>query len=165
MTKVFYSGTYSVQHQFITEENVKDMLKDDIRSKLVDKIDDVIYASDGVVTKNPTVTYIGGFYYEKGEAETVTEKVVNAELEQIDRADLIVVNLIGHSAIGSVAEIMYAATKGKRMEIFMKDEGNNFEVVGEYWFPLLTIKKMNANFNIHKVNDEQEIIDYILNIK
>ena len=165
MTKVFYSGTYSVQHQFITEENVKDMLKDDIRSKLVDKIDDVIYASDGVVTKNPNVTYIGGFYYEKGEAETVTEKVVNAELEQIDRADLIVVNLIGHSAIGSVAEIMYAATKGKRMEIFMKDEGNNFEVVGEYWFPLLTIKKMNANFNIHKINDEQEIIDYILNIK
>ena len=104
MTKVFYSGTYSVQHQFITEENVKDMLKDDIRTKLVDKIDDVIYASDGVVTKNPNVTYIGGFYYEKGEAETVTEKVVNAELEQIDRADLIVVNLIGHSAIGSVAD-------------------------------------------------------------
>ena len=141
------------------------MLKDDIRSKLVDNIDDVIYANDGIVTKNPNVMYIGGFYYEKGDAKTITEKVVNAELEQIDRSDMLVVNLIGHAAIGSVAEIMYAATKGKRMEIFMKDEGNSFEVVGEYWFPLLTLKKMHANFNIHKITDEKEIIDYILNIK
>jgi len=141
------------------------MLKDDIRTKLVDNIDDVIYANDGIVTKNPNVMYIGGFYYEKGTGKTVTEKVVNAELEQIDRSDMLVVNLIGHAAIGSVAEIMYAATKGKRMEIFMKDEGNSFEVVGEYWFPLLTLKKMHANFNIHKITDEQEIIDYILNIK
>jgi nucleoside 2-deoxyribosyltransferase len=109
--------------------------------------------------------YIGSFYYEKGDAKTTTEKVVNAELEQIDRSDMLVVNLIGHAAIGSVAEIMYAATKGKRMEIFMKDEGNSFEVVGEYWFPLLTLKKMHANFNIHKITDENEIIDYILNIK
>lgn len=141
------------------------MLKDDIRSKLVDNIDDVIYANDGIVTKNPNVMYIGGFYYEKGDAKTITEKVVNAELKQIDRSDMLVVNLIGHAAIGSVAEIMYAATKGKRMEIFMKDEGNSFEVVGEYWFPLLTLKKMHANFNIHKITDEKEIIDYILNIK
>jgi nucleoside 2-deoxyribosyltransferase len=132
---------------------------------LVDNIDDVIYANDGIVTKNPNVMYIGGFYYEKGDAKTTTEKVVNAELEQIDRSDMLVVNLIGHAAIGSVAEIMYAATKGKRMEIFMKDEGNSFEVVGEYWFPLLTLKKMHANFNIHKITDENEIIDYILNIK
>lgn len=165
MIKLFYSGTYCVQHQYITEENVKEMLKDDIRTKLVDNIDDVIYANDGIVTKNPNVMYIGGFYYEKGNAKTTTEKVVNAELAQIDRSDMLVVNLIGHAAIGSVAEIMYAATKGKRMEIFMKDEGNSFEVVGEYWFPLLTLKKMHANFNIHKITDENEIIDYILNIK
>lgn len=165
MVKLFYSGTYSKQHQYITEENVKEMLKDDIRSQLVDDIDGVIYANDGVVTKNPNVTYIGGFYYEKGEGKTVTEKVVNAELEQIDRADLLVVNLIGHAAIGSVAEIMYAATKGKRMEIFIKEDDNSFEVVGEYWFPILTLKKMQANFNIHKVADENEIINYILNIK
>ena len=65
MKKIFYSGTYRVQHRLITEENVKDMLKDDLRSKLVDKIDDVIYASEGVITKNPNVTYVGGFYYEK----------------------------------------------------------------------------------------------------
>ena len=120
MKKIFYSGTYKVQHCLITEENVKDMLKDDLRSMLVDKIDDVIYASEGVVTKNPNVTYIGGFYYEKGEGATVTEKVVNAELSQIERADLIIVNLIGHAAIGSLAEIMYAASINKPMIIFVK---------------------------------------------
>lgn len=165
MKKVFYSGTYSVQHQFITEENVKEMLKDDLRSKLVDKIDDVIYASDGVVTKNPNVMYIGGFYYEKGKGETVTEKVVNAELDQIDRADFMIVNLIGHAAIGSLAEIMYAASIGKPMIIFVKNNDNLFDVTGEYWFPLLTLKRMDVEFTLKKVDNEQEIVDYIMNLK
>jgi hypothetical protein len=164
MKKIFYSGTYRVQHRLITEENVKDMLKDDLRSKLVDKIDDVIYASEGVITKNPNVTYVGGFYYEKGEGTTITEKVVNAELSQIERADFVIVNLLGHAAIGSLAEIMYAASINKPMVIFVKNDDKLFDVTGEYWFPLLTLSKMNVEYILKKVDSEQEIIDYIMNL-
>lgn len=166
MTKVFYSGTYCTQHQFINEDNVKEMLKDDIRSKLVDNIEDVIYANDGVVTKNPNVIYMGGFYYENGpEGMSVTEKVVKAELQQIDEADLLIVNLIGHAAIGSLAEIMYAAAAEKPMVIFIKKDDKAFDVTGEYWFPLLTLRHMGASHVVKTVESEQEIIDYIMNIK
>ena len=56
MIKLFYSGTYKVRHEMINEENVLEMLKDDIRSKIVGNVKDTVYASDGVIIeKNKNV--------------------------------------------------------------------------------------------------------------
>ena len=49
MIKMFYSGTYKVRHEKINEDNVLEMLKDDIRSKIVGNVKDTVYASDGVI--------------------------------------------------------------------------------------------------------------------
>lgn len=163
MIKLFYSGTYNVRHELINENNVLEMLKNDIRSKIVGNVRDTVYASNGVIIKNnKNVMYIGGFYYEKqDENKSVCENVVNEELKQIDKCDLVIANLTKYSAIASVTEIIYASFKQKKIVIFCDPKITNYEVEGEYWFPILTCKQLNKNVEIKFINSENEIIDYI----
>ena len=163
MIKLFYSGTYKVRHEMINEKNVLKMLEDDIRSKIVGNVRNIVYASDGVIIKkNKNVMYIGGFYYEKQDKnKTVCENVVSEELKQIDRCDLVVANLTKYSAIASVTEIIYAAFKQKRIVIFCDSKITSYEVNGEYWFTILTCKQINKNIKIKFINNEEEIINYI----
>ena len=163
MIKLFYSGTYNVRHELINENNVLEMLKNDIRSKIVGNVRDTVYASNGVIIKNnKNVMYIGGFYYEKQDKnKSVCENVVNEELKQIDKCDLVIANLTKYSAIASVTEIIYASFKQKKIVIFCDPKITNYEVEGEYWFPILTCKQLNKNVEIKFINSENEIIDYI----
>ena len=148
MIKLFYSGTYKVRHELINKDNICIMLKDDLRSKIVGNVEDTIYYSDGVVIKNnPNVMYVGGFYYENQDKyDTVCENVVYEELKQIDKCDLIVVNLTKYSAISSVAELMYAANKNKRIVIFCDTKVTSYKVEGEYWFPILAAKQLALKY-------------------
>lgn len=166
MIKLFYSGTYKVRHEMINKDNVLEMLKDDIRSKIVGNVKDTVYASDGVIIKkNKNVMYIGGFYYEKQDKnKTVCENVVNEELKQIDRCDLLVANLTNYSAIASVTEILYAASKQKRIVIFCDPKMTNFTIESEYWFVILTAKKLDKNIEIKYITNEDDIISYINNL-
>ena len=163
MIKLFYSGTYKVRHEKINENNVLEMLKDDIRSKIVGNVKDTIYASEGIIIKNnKNVMYIGGFYYEKQELnKSVCENVVNEELKQIDKCDIVVANLTKYSAIASITEIIYAAFKQKKIVIFCDSKITSYKVDGEYWFPILTCKKLNKNVEIKFIDNEEEIVDYI----
>ena len=163
MIKMFYSGTYKVRHEKINEDNVLEMLKDDIRSKIVGNVKDTVYASDGVTLKNnKNVMYIGGFYYEKqNKNKSVCENVVTEELKQIDRCDLVIANLTKYSAIASITEIIYAAFKQKKIVIFCDPKVTSYEIEGEYWFPILTSKQLNKNIEVKFVNNEDEIINYV----
>lgn len=167
MIKIFYSGTYKVRHELINEDNVLEMLKVDIRSKIVGNVKDTIYASDGVIIKNNNnVMYIGGFYYEKQDNnKTVCENVVSEELKQIDKCDLVIANLTKYSAIATVTEILYASFKKKKIVIFCDPKVTSYEVEGEYWFPILASKQLNNNIEIKFIDSEEEIIDYINNLK
>ena len=163
MIKLFYSGTYKVRHELINEENICEMLKDDLRSKIVGNVEDTIYASNGVPLKrNKNVMYVGGFYYEKqNPKKTICESVVDEELKQIDKCDLVVANLTKYSAIATITEIIYASFKNKKIVIFCDPNITNYEVTGEYWFPILTCKKINKNIDIKYITKEEEILDYI----
>lgn len=167
MIKLFYSGTYKVRHELINENNVLEMLKEDIRSKIVGNVKDTVYASNGVIIKgNKNVKYIGGFYYEKqDENKSVCENVVNEELKQIDKCDIVIANLTKYSAIATVTEIIYASFKKKKIVIFCDPNVTSYNVEGEYWFPILTCEQLNKNIEIKFINNEEEIIDYINNLK
>lgn len=167
MLKIFYSGTYKTRHELINRDNVCEMLKNDVRSKIVGNVKDTIYASDGVIIKkNKNVMYIGGFYYEKEHpGKTECENVVYEELKQIDRCDMVVANLMHYSAIASITELLYAAFKKKKIVIFCDPKITNYEVEGEYWFPILAIKELNENVKVKFIENEDEIIDYIHNLK
>ena len=163
MIKLFYSGTYKVRHELINKNNICELLKDDMRSKIVGDVKDTIYASDGVVLKNnKNVKYIGGFYYEKENPNKSTcENVVCEELRQIDECDIIVANLMNYSAIASITEILYGAMKGKRVVIFCNPKITNYEVTGEYWFQILAAKEMDKNIEVKFTECEDDIVDYI----
>ena len=167
MIKMFYSGTYKVRHEMINKNNVFEMLKDDTRSKIVGNVKDTVYASDGVILQNnKNVIYIGGFYYEKQDKnKNVCENVVDEELKQIDRSDIVIANLTNYSAIASISEIIYAAFKQKKIVIFCDPKITSYNIQGEYWFPILTCKKINKNIEIKFINNEEEIVDYINKLK
>ena len=167
MIKLFYSGTYKVRHEMINENNVCEMLRDDVRTKIVGNVYDTVYASDGVVLEsNPNVMYVGGFYYEKDNpGKNVCENVVYEELKQIDKCDLVVANLTKYSAIASVTEIIYAACQGKRIVIFCDPNITSYQVQGEYWFPILTCKELDDNIEVRFITNEDEIINYINSLK
>lgn len=163
MIKLFYSGTYKVRHELINENNVLEMLKEDMRSKIVGNVKDTIYSSKGVKLKNnPNVLYIGGFYYENEHpGKTTCESVVIEELKQIDNCDLVIANLTNYSAIASVTEILYAAERNKRIVIFVDPEITSYEVTGEYWFPIITTKLLDKNVEVRYTENEDEIVDYV----
>lgn len=121
----------------------------------------------GVVLKNnKDVMYVGGFYYEKEDKnKSVCENVVSEELKQIDNCDIVIANLTKYSAIASVTEILYAAMKNKRIVIFCDPKITSYEVEGEYWFPILTVKQLTKNVEIRFIENENEIIDYVNNLK
>ncbi len=167
MIKLFYSGTYKVRHELINENNVLEMLKDDLRSKIVGNVKDTVYASNGVTIKNnKNVMYIGGFYYEKqNKNKSICENVVYEELKQIDKCDIVIVNLTKYSAIASITELIYASFKNKKIVIFCDPNITSYQVEGEYWFPILTCKALNKNIEIIFISNEQEILDYINDLK
>ena len=164
MIKLFYSGIYASPHSQITKKNIKEKLHDDVRSHLVDNINDVLYYSKkGVLTKNPNVLYMGGFYFEKSH-KSITKGIVNSELSEILYSDLIVVNLLGNNAIASISELLYAASQNKQIEVFVKNTPNPFTVTSQYWFPIFTAIKLNKSINIHKVSSNQDVINFIMKL-
>lgn len=167
MIKMFYSGTYKVRHELINKNNVLNMLENDMRSKIVGNVKDTVYASEGVkLSNNENVVYIGGFYYEKENPDkTVCENVVYEELKQIDKCDIVIANLMNYSAIASVTEIIYAATKNKKIVIFCDPKITSYKVEGEYWFPILTAKQLCKNVEVKFANSEDEILEYIKKLK
>ena len=170
MIKIFFSSPYNVQHKYINQDNATEILKDDIRSKIIGNVKGFVYGSDGIKIKgNKNILYIGGFYYEKqkflnnkyGECENV----VRCELEQIDNADIVFVSLLKYSAIASITELLYASYKNKKIIVFCDKNTTQFETQYEYWFPLITSMLVDNNVEIIYVKNENEIIDYINNLK
>ena len=74
-------------------------------------------------------------------------------------------NLAKYSRIGSVTQVIYAAVKQKKIVIFCDSKITSYDVEGEYWFPILTCTLLNQNVDIKFVNNENEIINYIHELK
>lgn len=170
MIKMFYSSPYNIQHKYINPGNAEELLRDDIRSKIIGNVKQFVYASDGVKIKgNENVLYLGGFYYEENKFPnskySECENTVKRELEQIDNADIVFVSLLKYSAIASVAELLYASFKNKKIVVFCDENITQFKTEYEYWFPLITSMSVNQNVEIIFVKTEDEIVEYINNLK
>src|SRR5574344_1281031 len=167
---LFFSSKYDVNHSFVNKQNCEILLKNDIRCRLLGDVQKAIWYSNGVeIPGNESLSYVGGFYYEK---EIYSSKqfgdcygVVRNELDEIDKSDIVVVSLIDYSAMGSVSELLYAATKHKKIIIFCNDKITKFEIPYAYWFPILTTMQMTNDVKIIFVKSEDEIIEYIKKIK
>ena len=45
------------------------------------------------------------------------------------------------------------------------DVDDAYNVEGEYWFPIITVKQLNKNVKVIFIEDEKEIIEYVNNLK
>lgn len=170
MIKIFYSSPYDIQHKDVNRNNVEELLKGDIRSKIIGDVKGFVYGNNGVcLKKNRNVLYLGGFYYEEdkysGNKYGECENTVRCELEQIDKADIVFVSLLKYSAIASVTELLYACFKKKRIVVFCDKNITQFKTEYEYWFPLITSMVIDNKVEILYVEGEGEIVDYINNLE
>ncbi|MBR0423998.1 hypothetical protein IJI79_00625 [Candidatus Saccharibacteria bacterium] len=164
MKKLFYSSAYNIWHSEITEQNVTEKLKDDIRAKMLGDVEKFVYGERTPLSINPELFYIGGFYYEKEEPGLSTcENIVKAELDEIEEADVVMASLLKYSSIATITEIIYAAQfPEKEIIIFYNPEITQLdEVTSEYWFPILTAQRASPNIQIVQVENENEILDFI----
>lgn len=170
MIKIFFSSPYNIQHKDINPNNVEDMLKDDIRSKIIGDVKKFVYGNNGVkIKENNNILYLGGFYYEEDKfldnKYGKCENTVRCELEQIDKSDIVLVSLLKYSAIASITELLYASFKNKKIVVFCDKNITQFKTEYEYWFPLITSMIVNNKIEIIYVEKEEEIINYINNLK
>lgn len=168
MIKIFFSSPYNIKHKDVNFDNALDMLKDDIRTKIIGNVENFVYGSSGVkIAGNENVLYLGGFYYEQDKffSDNECENTVRCELEQIDRSDIVFVSLLKYSAIASVTELLYASFKNKRIVVFCDKNITQFKVEYEYWFSLITSMYLDKKIEIVYVDNEEEIVKYINNLE
>ena len=170
MIKIFYSSPYNIQHKDVNLDNAEELLKDDIRSRIIGDVKKFVYGSNGVkIEKNNKVVYLGGFYYEENKfldnKYGNCENTVRCELQQIDKSDIVFVSLLKYSAIASITELLYASFKNKKIVVFCDKNITQFQTEYEYWFPLITAMIIHNDVKIVYVENEEEIIDYIHNLK
>lgn len=170
MIKAFVGSTYDIRHETINEKNAEEVLKDDIRSKLLGSSSKFVYAERSLLKNNSNIQYIGGFYYEKIPSDFISHNscdyIVEAELRQIDEADIVIIILMNYSAIATITELLYAAYKKKKIIIFCNPKITKFEVEGEYWFPIIAVERKNKeNTKLIFTEDKNEIINYINSIE
>ena len=167
MRTLFLGARYKVQHKDITRENAVEMLKDDIRSKLMGCYPQAwIYPSNQFIP-GTDIIYVGGFYYENGDGTTLS--IVHEEMDEIDRADIVCLDFTKPHAISTIAELFYALKKNKEIHVFIDPALTSDEITSEYWFIFNTVDRMYSedgyscpkNLIRHYVSSEEEIINII----
>lgn len=168
MKKLFLGARYKVQHKDINPNNVNEMLKDDIRSKLFDGYPQAWVYPSNLNIPGTDIRYVGGFYYEPGDGGQYS--IVNSEMNEIDKADIVCLDFTKPHAIATIAELFYALKQNKEIHIFIDPMITNEEITSEYWFIFYTMDRMYgedyipSNVTRHYVHSEEEIIGIIKNL-
>jgi hypothetical protein len=165
MRTLFLGARYKVQHKDITPENVTEMLKDDLRSKLMGGHPQSWIYPSNLCIPGTDIKYVGGFYYEPGDGGQYS--IVNSEMDEIDRADIVCLDFTKPNAIATIAELFYALKKEKEIHIFIDPTLTTPEITSEYWFIFYTMDRMYGEDNVpsnvtrHYVKSEEEIVEII----
>lgn len=168
MKKIFFSAVYSVKHSEITPENAAEKLADDIRARMLGDVNNFLYAYIGkkILAINPDLEYVGGFYYEEDDAFATCQSIVNDELSEVEKADIVMVSLLKYSAIATLTELLYAARfPEKEIIIFCDPTITKFKVEYEYWYPILAACRTTKNLRVVYVKNDDEILEFIKNYK
>lgn len=166
MKKLFLGARYKVQHKDINPDNVVEMLSTDIRSKLMGSAAAWIYPSN-LNIPGTDIRYVGGFYYEPGDGSQYS--IVNSEMDEIDKADIVCLDFTKPNAIATIAELFYALKQNKEIHIFIDPTLTNDKITSEYWFIFYTMDRMYGtegssiptNVTRHFVHSEEEIVEII----
>ena len=126
---------------------------------------------------NETYNYIGPFWSEvtsKGEfSATDSYEVVKTELKLIDECDLFIAFLGNDISPGTIAELVYAASKNKEVKIYyVKDPEVKLTLKSNNWFPIMVSTQIGNNVDLIEVSGYNEFCtllsergkEYIMNL-
>lgn len=95
--------------------------------------------------------------------------IVNSEMNEIDKADIVCLDFTKPHAIATIAELFYSLKQNKEIHIFIDPTLTNEQITSEYWFIFYTMDRMyGADYNSiptnvtrHFVRSEEEIVGVI----
>ncbi|MBR2507936.1 MAG: hypothetical protein IKB70_13890 [Bacilli bacterium] len=94
------------------------------------------------------------------------KQVVKAEFELIDMCDLFCAYLDSEVelSLGTVAELIYAASIKKEILIFYNKKEVGYEIKSEYWYPMIAAKYLSENpenVTVIEISNVKQIYEYL----
>lgn len=150
--RIYVGGPFTFKYSEVTPEHIRN----DFRYKIVGE---PFIEQHQDIEDVGNVEYTGPFYYYK--KGIGPEAVVESEVEAIRRSDIVfLVFPEDGRAPGTVAELIFAASLNKRIEVFYvptkepteADETSsnlNDHIQHQYWYPFIQAKYINPNITFH----------------
>lgn len=146
--RVFCGGTFCFDYR---EDGYEERAAKDYRAKVLGSIEALLKSkgADGVKLCDG-VTYVGPFYFEKESMKA--EDIIRCEKEMIESCTDAVFVLDEAACPGTIAEVMYANSLGKRLHLFYvrhKDyEETESELHTPCWYPIQLCQQTNKSLNL-----------------
>ena len=160
--RVFCGGTFCFDYR---EDGYEDMATKDYRAVLLGSVDALLKpdGTDGVKLCDG-VTYVGPFYFETESLKA--EDIIRCEKEMIESCTDAVFVLDDAACPGTIAEVMYANSLGKRLHLFYIWHGNDEETESGLhtpcWYPILFCRMTNKDVNLYPCSSIEEAANKIL---
>ena len=147
--RIFCGGTFCFDY---CEDGYEDMATKDYRAMLLGSVDVLLKPkeADGVKLCDG-VTYVGPFYFETERMKA--EDIIRCEKRMIESCTDAVFVLDEAACPGTIAEVMYANSLGKRLHLFYvrhkDDEETESELHTPCWYPIQLCQQTNKSVNLY----------------
>ena len=156
--RVFCGGTFCFDYR---EDGYEDMATKDYRTVLLGSVDALLKpnGTDGVKLCDG-VTYVGPFYFETESMKA--EDIIRCEKEMIESCTDAVFVLDDADCPGTIAEVMYANSFGKRLHLFYvrhrDDEETESGLHTPCWYPILFCRMTNKDVNLYPCSNVEDAV-------
>ena len=160
--RIYCGGTFCFDYR---EDDYEDMATKDYRAVLLGSVEALLKPNrtDGVMLCDG-VTYVGPFYFETESMKA--EDIIRCEKEMIESCTDAVFVLGDAACPGTIAEVMYANSLGKRLHLFYvrhkEDEETESELHTPCWYPIQFCQMTNMSVNIYPCSCIEDAANKIL---
>lgn len=160
--RIFCGGTFCFDY---CEDGYEDMATKDYRAMLLGSVDVLLKPkeADGVKLCDG-VTYVGPFYFETERMKA--EDIIRCEKRMIESCTDAVFVLDEAACPGTIAEVMYANSLGKRLHLFYvchkDDEETESELHTPCWYPIQFCQLANKFVNLYPCSSVEEAVCKVL---
>ena len=156
--KVFCGGTFCFDYR---KDGYEEMAAKDYRAKVLGSVEVLLKpkGTDGVKLCDG-VTYVGPFYFETESMKA--EDIIRCEKEMIESCTDAVFVLDDAACPGTIAEVMYANSLGKRLHLFYVRHRDDEEIESELhtpcWYPILFCRMTNKDVNLYPCSSVEDAV-------
>lgn len=156
--RIYCGGRF---HFDCRDEGYKETAAKDYRSRLLGDVEKMLSGS-GETMVSDSIIYIGPYYFETDDMNA--PGIVHTELSMIENCTDAVFVLDEADCPGTITELIYAATKGKRIHIFYKRYADQDETESVLhtpcWFPITAAQEF-TEVAVYKYDDYDTVAENI----